>query len=211
MSDPITSYSEAQRKYIPEQYKRSTNLLGVIDCFLALVDQLEATVREIGDSFTLDDAIGPMLDFYGAFCGFTRNTGETDEQFRARIRAGSGLDEIPTVDALYNYFEIALGVTDVGIYPCWPAGFYAVFGGDTEITDSVVETVAASGVDMAQGTFLCCEDGESWGLIVLEDNGQPIVIDQRWPDTEYAMVDSDGYLLVDSDGFVVTGEGLLTT
>lgn len=211
MSDPITSYSEAQRKYIPEQYKRSTNLLGVIDCFLALVDQLETAIREIGDSFTLDDAIGPMLDFYGAFCGFTRNTGETDEQFRARIRAGSGLDGIPTVDALYNYFEIALGVTDVGIYPCWPAGFYAVFGGDTEITDSVVETVAASGVDMAQGTFLCCEDGEPYGLIVLEDNGQPLVIDQRWPDTLYNLVDSNGNQLVDDQGDALVMLDFLTT
>ena len=64
---------------------------------------------------------------------------------------------------------------------------------------------------MIKGTFLCCEDGEAYGLIVLEDNGQPLVIDQRWPETTYAMVDADGYLIVDDLDNVVVGIDYLTT
>lgn len=214
MSEVITSYSEAQRKYVPEQYKRSEKLLGLIDCDLAMADEIEKALHEIGDSFTLDDAVGPLLDFYGAYAGgFTRRVGETDDQFRARIRIGTGTEDLPTLEAVYNYFELALGITDVGLFPVWPAGLYFVLGQgmpEPDI-DEVITIAAASGVDLGQGTFLSCEDGEPWGLIVLEDNGQPMVVDQRWPDTEYELVDDDGNYLVDSDGNHLVALDFLTT
>lgn len=214
MSEVITSYSEAQRKYVPEQYKKSKKLLGLIDCNLAMSDEIENALHEIGDSFTLDDAVGPMLDFYGAYAGgFTRRVGETDDQFRARIRLGTGTEDLPTLEAVYNYFELTLGITDVGLFPVWPAGLYFVLlQGSMEIDVEDLENIAAaSGVDFGQGTFLSCEDGEPWGLIVLEDNGQPIVIDQRWPDTEYELVDDDGNYLVDSEGNHLVALDFLTT
>lgn len=214
MSEVITSYSEAQRKYVPEQYKRSEKLLGLIDCNLAMSDEIEKALHEIGNSFTLEDAVGPLLDFYGAYAGgFTRRVGETDDQFRARIRLGTGTDDLPTLEAVYNYFEIALGITDVGLFPVWPAGLYFVLGHgmpEPDI-DEVITIAAASGVDFGQGTFLSCEDGEPWGLIVLEDNGQPIVIDQRWPDTVYELVDENGNYLVDSEGNHLVALDFLTT
>lgn len=214
MSEVITSYSEAQRKYVPEQYKRSEKLLGLIDCDLAMADEIEKALHEIGDSFTLEDAVGPMLDFYGAYAGgFVRRIGETDDQFRARIKVGTGTEDLPTFEAVYTYFELALGITDVGLFPVWPAGLYFVLlHGSTEIdTEDLENIAAASGVQFGQGTFLCLEDGEAYGLLVLEDNGQPIVIDQRWPDTEYAMVDDEGYLIVDDLNNVVVGIDYLTT
>lgn len=214
MSEVITSYSEAQRKYVPEQYKRSEKLLGLIDCNLAMSDEIEKAMHEIGDSFTLEDAVGPMLDYYGAYAGgFTRRVGETDDQFRARIRLGTGTEDLPTLEAVYNYFELALGITDVGLFPVWPAGLYfVIFQGSPEIDAEDLENIAAaSGVQLGQGTFLSCEDGELWGLIVLEDNGQPIVIDQRWPDTEYELVDEAGNYLVDSEGNHLVALDFLTT
>lgn len=214
MSEPITNYSLEQKKYVPEQYKRSTKLLGVIDAALGFSDELETAFREISDSFNLDDAVGPMLDFYGAYAGgFTRRVGETDDQFRARIKLGTGTEDLPTFEAIYNYFELALGITDVGLFPVWPAGLYFVLGHgmpEPDI-DEVITIAAASGVDFGQGTFLSCEDGEPWGLIVLEDNGQPLVIDQRWPDTEYELVDDDGNYLVDSEGNHLVALDFLTT
>lgn len=214
MSEVITSYSEAQRKYVPEQYKRSEKLLGLIDCNLAMSDEIEKALHEIGNSFTLEDAVGPLLDFYGDYAGgFTRRVGETDDQFRARISLGTGTEDLPTLEAVYNYFELALGITDVGLFPVWPAGLYFVLGHgmpEPDI-DEVITIAAASGVDFGQGTFLSCEDGEPWGLIVLEDNGQPVVVDQRWPDTEYELVDDDGNYLVDSEGNHLVALDFLTT
>lgn len=213
MSEPITNYSLEQRKYVPEQYKRSTKLLGVIDAALGFSDELEKALREISDDFNIEDAVGPMLDYLGLYFGIERRIGETDEQLRMRIRIGSGTEDLPTFEAIYNYFKIALGITDMMLCPVWPAGLYFVLGhGMPEPDVDEVRTIsAASGVDLGQGTFLSCEDGELWGLIVLEDNGQPIVIDQRWPDTEYELVDDDGNYLVDSEGNHLVALDFLTT
>ena len=213
MSEPIKNYFLEQKKYVPEQYKRSTKLLGVIDATLGSSDEIETALREISDDFNIDDAVGPMLDYYGLYFGIERRIGENDEQLRMRIRLGSGTDDLPTFEAIYNYFKIALGILDMVLCPVWPAGLYFVLGqGKPEPDiDEVRIIAAASGVDFGQGTFLSCEDGEPYGLIVMEDNGQPIVIDQRWPDTTYAMVDSDGYILVDDGGAAVVGTDYLTS
>lgn len=213
MSKPKTDYSSEQRKYVPEQYKRSTKLLGVIDASLGFSDELEKALREISDDFNIEDAVGPMLDYLGLYFGIERRIGETDEQLRMRIRIGSGTEDLPTNEAIYNYFKVALGISDMVLCPVWPAGLYFILGhGMPEPDIDEVRTIsAASGVDLGQGTFLSCEDGELWGLIVLEDNGQPLVIDQRWPDTLYELVDDDGNYLVDNDGNHLVALDFLTT
>ena len=213
MSEVITSYSEAQRKYVPEQYKRSEKLLGLIDCALAMADELEKAFHEIGDSFTIDDAVGPMLDYFGAYAGgFVRRIGETDDQFRARIKLGTGTEDLPTFEAVYTYFELALGITDVGLYPVWPAGIYFVLGqGNEVLADDIAYIAAASGVDLGQGSFLCLEDGENYGLLLLEDNSQPLVIDQRWPDSIYILVNEADEELVDENGEELAALDYLTT
>ncbi len=214
MSEVITSYSEAQRKYVPEQYKRSEKLLGLIDCDLAMADEIEKALHEIGDSFTLDDAVGQMLDYFGAYAGgFVRRIGETDDQFRARIKLGTGTEDLPTLEAVYNYFELALGITDVGLFPVWPAGLYfVILQGSPEIDAEDLENIAAaSGVQFGQGTFFCLEDGEAYGLLVLEDNGQPLVVDQRWPDALYILVNEADEELADENGEELAALDYLTT
>ena len=212
MSEPITNYSLEQKKYVPEQYKRSTKLLGVIDSTLGFSDEIETALREISDNFNIDDAVGPMLDYYGLYFGIERRIGETDEQLRMRIRLGSGTEDLPTNEAIYNYFKIALGITDMMLYPVWPAGLYFVLGqGNEFLADDIAYIAAASGVDLGQGTFLCLEDGEEYGLLVLEDNGQPLIVDQRWPDTEYELVDDNGNYLVDDEGNHLVALDFLTT
>lgn len=214
MSEPIKNYFLEQKKYVPEQYKRSTKLLGVIDATLGSSDEIETALREISDNFNIDDAVGPMLDYYGLYFGIERRIGENDEQLRMRISLGSGTEDLPTFEAIYNYFNIALGISDLFLCPVWPAGLYFVLGQgmpEPPDIDEVTTISAASGVDFGQGTFLSCEDGEPYGLIVLEDNGQPIVVDQQWPDNEYVMIDSDGYIIVDDENNGVAGVEILAT
>ena len=212
MAARIESYKQLADRYIPEQYKASERLRGVLDSLMVQADALEAALWEIFESLNLETAIGPALDFLGAVLGVERKPGETDEAYRARIYAFRSLQDAPTYEGVREALELLTGQQHIFIFPCWPAGFYWVppHAEEYNLAQLVSESVT-SGVDIGAGTFLSCEDGEPWGLIVLEDNGQPIVIDQRWPDTEYELVDDDGNYLVDSEGNHLVALDFLTT
>ena len=210
--EKIESYKEEGDKYVPEQYKNSSKLRGVVDALLSQCDDLEAAFFEILGSIDLQTAIGPALDYLGAIVGVTRKPGESDDAYRKRIYQYRDLQGAPTHEGLRSALHLLTGQTGIGLYPNWPAELYWV-PPQAEKYDlsQIVSDSMTSGDSLVQGTFLCCEDGEEYGLIVLEDNGQPLVIDQRWPDTLYELVDDDGNYLVDSDGNHLVALDFLTT
>lgn len=212
MAARIESYKQLADRYIPEQYKASERLRGMLDSLMVQADALEAALWEIFESLNLETAIGPALDFLGAVLGVERKPGETDEAYRTRIYAFRSLQDAPTYEGVREALELLTGQQHIFIFPCWPAGFYWVppHAEEYNLAQLVSESVT-SGVDIGAGTFLCLEEGEAYGLLALEDNGQPIVIDQRWQDTTYAMVDSDGYIIVDDEGAAVVGIDYLTS
>ena len=94
---------------------------------------------------------------------------------------GNNSEGLPTYEALRLALQVKLGQTEIGLYPIWPAGLYYVLYEHSEPSrPENLEDYFTSGTEVVQGTFLCCEDGEEYGLIVLEDNGQPLVVDQQW-------------------------------
>lgn len=210
--EKIESYKEEGGKYVPEQYKNSSKLRGVVDALLAQCDDLESAFFEILGSIDLRTAIGPALDYLGAIVGVTRKPEETDDAYRTRIYQYRDLQGAPTHEGLRAALQILTGQTGIGLYPNWPAELYWV-PPQAEKYDlsQLVSDSMTSGASLVQGTFLCCEDGEEYGLIVLEDNGNPLVIDQRWPDTLYELVDDNGNYLVDSDGNHLVALDFLTT
>lgn len=210
--EKIESYKEEGSKYVPEQYKNSSKLRGVVDALLSQCDDLEDAFFEILGSIDLRTAIGPALDYLGAIVGVSRNPWETDDAYRTRIYQYRDMHGAPTNEGLRAAIQLLTGQTDIGLYPNWPAELYWVppKAEKYELSKLVAESMT-SGASLVQGTFLCCEDWEEYGLIVLDDNGQPLVIDQRWPDTTYAMMDSDGYILVDDVGAAVTGTDYITS
>ena len=204
--EKIESSKEAGDKYVPEQYKNSSKLRGVVDALLSQCDDLETAFFEILGSIDLRTAIGPALDYLGAIVGVTRKPGETDDAYRTRIYQYRDLQGAPTHEGIRLALQLLTGQTGIGLYPNWPAELYWVppQAEKYDLSQLVLDSMT-SGASLVQGTFLCCEDGEEYGLIVLEDNGQPLVIDQRWPDTEYAMVDDEGYLIVGDADNVLEG------
>ena len=209
---PLIPYKDLCSKYTPEQYKQSSRLLGIINAILKQCDDLEIAFFEILQALSLADAMGPALDYLGAIVGISRNVGEDDESYRVRIGIGRSIVGLPTPEALRRVLQLKFNQTEIGLYPCWPAGLYFVLYEHSEQDlPGGLSDYYTSGVDAAPGTFLTCEDGEPWGLIVLEDNGQPIVIDQRWPDTEYELVDENGNYLIDSEGNHLVALDFLTT
>ena len=210
--EKIESYKEEGDKYVPEQYKNSSRLRGVVDALLDQCDDLETAFFEILGSIDLQTAIGPALDYLGAIVGVTRKPGENDDEYRTRIYQYRDLQGAPTHEGLRAALHLLTGKTGIGLYPNWPAELYWVppQSEKYDLSQLVAESMT-SGASLVQGTFLCCEDEEAYGLIVLEDNGQPLVIDQRWPDTLYELVDDDGNYLVDSDGNHLVALDFLTT
>ena len=210
MAAKIKLYKQLVDRYIPEQYKASERLRGVLDSLMVQADALEAAFWEIFESLNLETAIGPALDFFGAVLGIKRKPGEEDEAYRARIYAFRSLQDAPTYEGVREALELLTGQQHIFIFPCWPAGFYwmPLHAEEYNLAQLISESVT-SGVDIGVGTFLIAEPGEGGSytpvFLVSEDNGQPIVVDQRWQDTEYAMVDEDDYLIVNDADNVVVG------
>lgn len=178
--ETLVPYDETTKKFIPEQYKNSARLLGIINSILAQCDDLEIAFFEILEALSLQDAIGPALDYLGAIIGVTRKPGETDDAYRTRIYQYRDLQGSPTHEGLRAALQLLTGQTGIGLYPNWPAELYWVppYAEKYELSQLVSDSMT-SGASLVQGTFLCCEDGEEYGLIVLDDNGQPLVVDQQ--------------------------------
>lgn len=209
-------YSESQEKYILEQYKHSPKLRGLIDALLTQCDDVAACFLEIFQALDVQTAIGPALDYLGAIVGVARVPGETDDSYRIRIVSRSFLASgLPTPEAARAFIKFVSGRDRVGLYPDWPAAMYYVLDGGTSADLSTLENeIMTSGASLTRGTFLMgeYEDGDEveFGYLVLEDNGQPIVCDYRYPDTEYVMVDADGNRIINDQGEFVVGIDYLT-
>lgn len=199
--ETLVPYEETTKKFIPEQYKNSARLLGIINSILAQCDDLEIAFFEILEALSLQDAIGPALDYIGAVVGVERIVGETDESYRTRIIAGKAISGLPTPEALRNVIKFVTGIKNVGLYPCWPAGMYFVLGGTTTVDLSVLESESmTSGAALGRGTFLRGELGDDIGYIINEDNGMPFVIDWHPLYNGYQITDeSDVPLLTEND------------
>lgn len=208
----LVPYREFVAPTTLEQYKRSPKLRGLINSVLNQLDDAEDALFELLQMLDPETAIGPALDYIGEIIGVTRIVGESDVAYRVRIFMWRDLEGIPAPESLRCALRLLFNRDKIGLYPCWPAGMYFVLDGETpQDMPTTLHDYFTSGTDIGAGTFLSCEDGEPWGLIVLEDNGLPLVVDQRWPDTEYAMVDDEGYLIVDDEDNVVVGIDYLTT
>lgn len=202
---PITSYSEHCRPYVPEQYKASSKLLGLVDAFLTQCDSLEAAFQEMVPMLDPEQAVGPSLDFIGALVGVARNPGETDASYRPRVLQGFHSAGIPAPEPIRDLIVLQVG-RPVMLVPCWPSAMYFVVDGSVgEIDIPALEAeYMPSGVALGQGTYMCGEprdDGDvDFGFIVSEDNGMPIVCDYMRYALEFDLVDDEDNNFVISNG-----------
>lgn len=209
-------YNEKLAKYIPEQYKQSEKLRGLIAALQKQFDDLDDAFFEMLQALDPETAIGPALDYLGAIVGVARVPGETDDSYRIRIVSRSFLASgLLTPKAVRAFIKFVSGCDRVGLYPDWPAAMYYVLDGGTEANLSNIEKeTMTSGASLTRGTFLMgeYEDGDEveFGYLVFEDNEQPIVCDYRYPDTEYVMTDADGNGIINDQGEAVVGIDYLT-
>lgn len=83
-----TDYVAQAKARLLEQYKNSTNISSVIDALVVQLQETEGMFIDLRDNRTLDNAIGTTLDLIGSIVGVTRIVGESDTDYRLRIKQG---------------------------------------------------------------------------------------------------------------------------
>lgn len=194
-------YRQLCAAQVPEQYKRSGNLLGVIGCILDQCQELEAAFLELLAMLDPYTAVGPALDFMGALVGVSRKPGEGDDAYRQRVFLRINLAGMPSTEAIRQFIIDSFGLQVVGLYPDYPAGLYVVFDGNPgEVDVREVEGQITSGTSLTRGTFLRAEGEMDAAWVVSEDTGKAFVIDYYPPDAVYDLVDDAGDDIVDAAG-----------
>lgn len=161
---------------IPEQYKHSTKLNGLVAAVMSGADDVETMLQELRDLWDMDAMEGVNLDIIGALSGMRRDEGESDESFRIRVKAGPVEKGLPSYEALRSLVKAATGSENVGLYPVWPADVMVVPETGAGVVAPMLDKWTAAGVKASIGTFLCSEDNPAV-YIVSEDTGMPFVID----------------------------------
>lgn len=208
----LVPYREFVAPTTLEQYKRSPKLRGLINSVLNQLDDAEDALFELLQMLDPETAIGPALDYIGEIIGVTRIVGESDAAYRVRIFMWRDLEGIPAPESLRRALRLLFNRDKVGLYPCWPAGMYFVLDGETpQDMPTTLADYFTSGTDIGAGTFLIAEDGEDFGYIVNEDTGTPFVLDYRWADALYVLVNEADEELVDESGEELAALDYLTT
>lgn len=83
----ISNHSELAKSRLLEQFKRKPKLAALIDAIIAPIQDIENELQNIELDRALDSAIGYQLDLLGTIVGAVRAIGETDDDFRATLRA----------------------------------------------------------------------------------------------------------------------------
>lgn len=91
------------KELVLEQYKGSPNYIATIK---AIVDETAQPLEDLADALKnmldVDVAEGGWLDIVGRLVGITRNTDESDEDFRKRIKAAAVENSAGTPDFVIN-------------------------------------------------------------------------------------------------------------
>jgi uncharacterized phage protein gp47/JayE len=84
--DNLDSFRDALTD-VSLRYRTDSNFGYLVDALVSELDEVTTTLRHIARSHNVDTAVGRDLDKLGRLVGVTRQTAETDDHFRVRIKA----------------------------------------------------------------------------------------------------------------------------
>lgn len=84
----ITNHVQQALGRLLQQYKNSENLKGLLTAFVQEIQNIENMNFDLLTNRTLDNATGTTLDNIGSIVGVARQVGESDANYRTRIREG---------------------------------------------------------------------------------------------------------------------------
>lgn len=111
---------------LPEQFKTSTKLKGMLEAFLSPSVDLEAQINDLPANTALKNAFGKTLDFWGEIAGEKR-LGRSDDVYRTAIRIRLQVNIASGVSS--SIIEIVRDSTEATtiIYQDFYPGSYAIF------------------------------------------------------------------------------------
>lgn len=90
-----------------------SNMYHLVDALLSQADRIDEDLEEIYEQHHIDSATGADLDQYGELAEIDRNTGESDDKYRARIKANIRASSIGTTYDEYLEFTASILSTSV--------------------------------------------------------------------------------------------------
>lgn len=153
MSDPINNHSDAGVERLIQQYKEKPSLEAILRSLIDQIQDAEDAYQQLLNFRSIDNAFGQTLDLIGSIVGATRLTGESDDNFRLRIRYQVSLNTSEgQPERVLDSYRLITGESFVLIQELYPAAVSVssafAFADQAEVDRvlAVVESVAPAGV-----------------------------------------------------------------
>lgn len=178
-----------------EQYKESENLKNLIKVFVSAGQPFEDTADRLRRFYDLDEAEGVFLDFLGGARRLPREAGESDADYRERIREDTGIGKAGTPpfvnrkssilsgDPSPVYFEEENARFKPVVFVYTPNGRQLTRGTVNSLTPAGVLGVPGAALKTATGktivqakgsdTYLLTEDGNNY---LTDEEGNPLLV-----------------------------------
>lgn len=165
----ISNHVQQALNRLLEQYKESPNLKGLLTSFIEEIQNIEDMNFDLLTNRTLDNATGKTLDNIGSIVGVSRRVGESDANYRTRIREGIFKNRAQgTVEILIEVVQLFTDATVI-IYSEGAEASFAFWINDQAMTadeiDALYEglrTAKAAGVKIEGVTAF--DDGDAFAM-----------------------------------------------
>lgn len=164
MYEKKTDYIEQSKELSVWQYKDKTNWDASREIWAQRIQILEDALHEMLTKRALSTSEGVQLDLWGSNYGLTRNTGETDSEFRTRIIVElNALKSIGQVSSLnFNLARLVFprAIALRQIFPLhvlmwiFVDDFSEISEADLQTIDNVMQKIKAAGVRLDIGLQL---------------------------------------------------------
>lgn len=94
-------------------FSSQSNTYKLVDALLSEADRIDSSLDVVYDEHTINSATGKSLDQFGKFIGISRDSGESDNSYRTRIKAESA-QKITTTD-YESFVEFVVTVLSTNI------------------------------------------------------------------------------------------------
>jgi len=151
--DEIADHVDQAKARLIQQYKERPRVEGTIEAFTQGAQDLETTAKDLNEKRGLDTSTGAQLDGVGLIVGEERRPGESDTDYRVRIKARIGINlSQGQPERMIETFQILTGAPIVLLQELM-SGAVALsseisFATQEEVDDiiRIMESVAPAGV-----------------------------------------------------------------